>query len=145
MLMMMTWVAAQVPPTLVANTFVISATSRCSGGSFGWFLNKGFFSNFECWYILDILIPGGHPSVVEKNVKFAMACHNCIHSPVFKDHDCVFFPRSSFYGFHEFLLTWEETQGWLYPAQGQELGHACQEVLPDPVIFLGCDRLQSPW
>merc|ERR1711894_4141 len=31
-------VAAQVPPTLVAKTFVISATSSCSGGSFGWFL-----------------------------------------------------------------------------------------------------------
>merc|ERR550534_1540439 len=31
-------VAAHVPPTLVANAFVISATSRCSGGSLGWFL-----------------------------------------------------------------------------------------------------------
>ena len=38
-----TCVAAHVPPTLVANTLVISATSRCSGGSFGWFLEVNIY------------------------------------------------------------------------------------------------------
>ena len=46
LMMMITCVAAQVPPTLVANTFVISATSRCSGGSFGWFLHHNIFIIF---------------------------------------------------------------------------------------------------
>ena len=33
----------------------------------------------------EILTPGGHPGVIEKNIKFAMAGHNSVHSPRFED------------------------------------------------------------
>ena len=31
-----------------------------------------------------ILKPGGHPGIVEKNVKLSMACHHSVHSPRFE-------------------------------------------------------------
>ena len=33
----------------------------------------------------EILTPGGHPGVIEKNIKFAMAGHNSVHSPRIED------------------------------------------------------------
>ena len=36
-----------------------------------------------------ILKPGGHPGIVEKNVKLSMACHHSVHSPRFQDKYCL--------------------------------------------------------
>ena len=42
--------------------------------------------------------PGGHPRIVEKNVKLSMACHNGVHSPMFEDdHRVLLMVFMSFY------------------------------------------------